>query len=113
ESSATDATSWSLDVSITDPAPRAVGDACSTAVDITSGSGTAELATAELDSGTSCGGTTTTSRDLFFYFDLTETRDVTLSTSGAGFHYVAVQETCGVPGSELRCRSGSGTVAHT
>jgi len=113
ESSATDATTWNLTVSITDPAPRAVGDACTTAVDITSGSGTASLATAELDSGTSCGGTSISSRDVYFYFDLATTRDVTLTTDGAGFHYASIQPMCGSTGSELRCRSGSGPLVQT
>jgi hypothetical protein len=117
EASTIDATDWTLNVTITTPpAPRAVGDACSTAVPITfspgpmmseTGMGSASLGTAELDSGTSCGGATAGSRDLYFYFDLATTRDVTVTTNGAGFHYVGTQTTCGMTGSEIRCRSGS------
>ena len=113
ESSATDATAWSINVSITDPAPRAAGDACSTAVDVTSGSGSAALSTAELDSGTSCGGSSISYRDVYFYFDLAATRDVTLTTSAPSFMYSSVQTTCGSIGTELRCRSGSSPLVQT
>jgi len=114
ESSATDATMWSIDVTITDPLPRTSGDACSSAVDITSAMGTVDLATQELDVGTGCGGTSISYRDTFFYFDLASTRDVTLMTSAVGsFHYVSLNGTCGTVGSEIRCRSGSGTVSNT
>jgi len=108
ESSNTAATGWSLDVSISDPAPREPGDACSSAVDITSAMGSATLALAELDTGTSCGGTSTAYRDVFFYFDLMTTRDVTLTTTAPTTQYTAVSTTCGATGSEIRCRS-SGT----
>ena len=113
ESSATDAMTWSLDVGITDPAPRVPGDACSTALDITSATGMVDLATAELDVGTSCGGSSTSDRDVFFYFDLATTRDVTLTTTAPSFHYVSLQTMCGVVGSELRCRSGSPPLVQT
>jgi hypothetical protein len=118
EASTTDATEWTMTVNITTPpAPRQPGDACSTAVpivltpgamDTASGEGSAMLSGAELDGGTGCGGTTPSHRDLYFSFDLTETRDVTITTAGAGFsHFVALQTTCGTTSSELRCRSGS------
>lgn len=113
ESSASDATDWSIDVSITDPALRAVGDACSTAVDITSGTGSVALSGAELDSGTSCGGATSSSRDVFFYFDLAATQDVTLTTNGPGFHYVGLQTACGDTSSEVRCRSATPPMSQT
>ena len=107
ESSATDATDWHLDAVITDPLPRAPADACTTVEDITFGPATASLDTAEFDVGTSCGGTGTAYRDLFFKFSLTTPQDVSLSTTGAGFHYAAIETSCGVTGTELRCRSGS------
>ncbi len=128
ESSAADAVEWSITVNIMPPAARAPGDACTTAVPITLadagggryvGTGMADLVTAELDSGTSCGGGTGTSRDLFFYFDIPATgpsggpRDITLTTNGAGFHYVSLQTACGVTGSDLRCRTGSGAFAQS
>lgn len=106
ESSATDATAWTMNVTITDPMPRAPGDACTSAIDITSASGSASLSTAELDVGTSCGGTTSSYRDVMFSFTLPTTRDVTLTTQAPGFHYAAVETTCGTIGSEIRCRSG-------
>jgi hypothetical protein len=106
---------WSLDVTITDPLPRTVGDACTSAVDITTAVGSVDLATQEFDVGTGCGGSTTSYRDTFFYFDLASTRDVTLETTvGTGtFHYISLNGTCGATGSEIRCQSGSGTVINT
>lgn len=104
ESSSAIASAWSLTVVITDPAPRPPGDACSTAIDITDGPGTASLATAERDVTTSCGGSSTFLRDLVFQFTLPTTRDVTLTTNGAGFHAAALATECGVVSSELRCR---------
>jgi hypothetical protein len=77
--------------------------------------GSVDLTTQELDVGTGCGGTSISYRDTFFYFDLATTRDVTLETMvGTGsFHYVSLNGSCGVIGSEIRCRSGSGTVTNT
>lgn len=113
ESSASDATGWTLEVSITDPAPRASGDACSTALDITSAMQSVSLGTAELDSGTTCGGARPPMRDVYFYFDLASTRDVSLTTTAPTTHYVSVQTTCGDLASELRCRSGSTSLSQT
>jgi hypothetical protein len=108
ESSATDATMWSLTITITDPVPRLPGDACTTAVDITSAPGSVPLATAEDDGANSCSTTSTLRRDAFFYFDLTTRRDVTLTTTAAtSFQYVSLATSCGVTGSEIRCRSSS------
>lgn len=123
ESSDAAAIEWTLNVTITTPpAPRDPGDACSTALpialtgagDTQTGSATASIgATTELDGGTTCGGSTTPSRDVYFSFTLPNTRDVTLTTNGAGFHYVGVQTTCGSAGSEIRCRSGSAPYAQS
>lgn len=107
ESSSATASTWSLTVSVTDPAPRPPGDACGTAIDITDGPGTASLGTAERDVTTTCGGTSTFLRDLVFTFTLPSTRDVTLTTNGAGFHAAALATECGVLASELRCRQTS------
>ena len=121
EASTTDATSWSLTVDITDPVPRVAGDACSSVIDITPpgagtmGSGSVPLAMMEFDSGTSCGGTSPTSyRDAYFSFRLTTPRDVTLTTNAGGsFHYMSLGTMCGVFGSDIRCRSGSGALVNT
>ncbi|MCB9601107.1 MAG: hypothetical protein H6720_12260 [Sandaracinus sp.] len=107
ESSSTTASMWSLTATITDPGPRPPGDACSSAVDITAGPGTASLGTAERDVTTSCGGTSSLLRDLVFTFELTSTRDVRVTTNGAGYHGAALQTECGVVSSELRCRQAS------
>ncbi|MDW8361425.1 MAG: hypothetical protein RMK74_03400 [Myxococcales bacterium] len=107
----TAAVDWTLEVSVTDPAMRAPADACSSALPLpTDGTAvSASLATAELDGGTSCGGAPPTQRDLYFYFDLTETRDVEVRVNGAGSHYLEVQRTCGssAPESVVRCRLGT------
>ncbi|MCC6875283.1 MAG: hypothetical protein IT378_13335, partial [Sandaracinaceae bacterium] len=114
ESSAADASTWSLTASFSDPAPRTSGDACSSALEITAAA-PASVAGAglELDSGTSCGGSSTSYHDASFYFDLAATSDVTLRTTQAATHYATLQTACGVVSSELRCWSGSGTVGQS
>ncbi len=108
ESSESDATDWSLTVDIHDPAPRLPGDACSTAMDITSSPASVSLSTAELDIGTSCGGTDSTYRDVFYRFTLDSPKDVELTTTAPGTHYAALSSgTCGTFSSEIQCRSGS------
>lgn len=110
ESSRTDATEWNLDVSIEDVMPRTEGDACSDPLELTDGGGasTVDLTRMEFDFGTSCGGTSPTAhRDAVFSFTLTEPRDVSLTTTAPGFHWMSIGTECGAFGSELRCRSGS------
>jgi hypothetical protein len=98
---------FGLDVTVTDPVPRVAGDACETALDITTAAGSVDASTLELDSGTSCGGSTIGYRDANFTFELASPRDVVLRTSGAGTHFAATGGECGTFGGELRCRSGS------
>lgn len=108
---------WRLDVSITAPAPRNPGDACSSAIDVTPAaddtprSGMASLSMMEFDYGTSCGGSTAVYRDAVFRFELTETKDVELRTEGMGVHFIGTGTTCGVQASEIRCRTGSSPYA--
>ncbi len=110
--SGSDANSFSMTVDISDAEPRLPGDACETAIDITeTGSGMVPLGVSEFDSGVSCSGST--NRDVYYTFELTETRDVTIESSGAGFHFLSLATECGVTGSELRCGSGSGTKTET
>ncbi|MFK7991794.1 MAG: hypothetical protein AB8I08_37600 [Sandaracinaceae bacterium] len=120
ESSDSDPRTWNLEVEITDPVPRNTGDACSTAIDISEatlgggGSGAVDITTLELDSGTSCGGSTGSSKDATFTFTLPETRDVTITTEADGStHYGQLQTTCADAGSSLRCWSGSGVRTQT
>ncbi len=120
ESGDVSSATYSMTVTITDPVPRVPGDACSTAVDISEatlgggGMGSASVGSLELDSGTSCGGTSTSYRDATFRFTLPTTRDVTLTTSvGTSFHYVSLQTACGDSSSDLRCWSGSGTLGQS
>ncbi|MEM9192304.1 MAG: hypothetical protein AAGF12_24230 [Myxococcota bacterium] len=107
QSSANDATNWTMDVTITDPVPRLPADACSTAVDITAATGMAMWPMLEGDGGTSCGGGGSSGRDAFFYFDVAALSDALVTTNGGGFHYSAVSTSCGAVASELRCISGS------
>ncbi len=116
ESSNGSAPMWSLHAVIEDPAPRNAGDACSTAIDISEavegggGSGMVSLSTLEFDSGTACGGTSSSYRDASFVFELGSTRDVTLTTSDSTTwvtYYTTLQTTCGDSTSSLRCWSGS------
>jgi hypothetical protein len=121
ESSAADATDWSLTVSITTAAPRNPADACATAMDVTptlDGTGrgmrtvTVPISTLEGDGGVSCGTSSPTARDGYFALTLAAPADVTFRSSAAAtFHYTALQATCGVAGSELRCRSGASPLA--
>lgn len=121
ESSAADATDWSLTVNIAPSAMRNPGDACSTAVDVTptlDGMGmgmrteTVPIAMLEGDGGVSCGTTSPSARDAYFSITLTSPSDVTFrSSAGTLFHYTALQNTCGVLGSERRCRSGASPLA--
>lgn len=108
ESSDSTSTGWTLDVTVTDPAPRLPADACETAVDITDSLQSVAIGSFENDVGTSCGGTGDTFRDAIFTFDLPSPRDVILSVdhSASAFVYVAVRSGgCTAP--ELRCRSGT------
>lgn len=116
ESSRADASTWSIDVEITDPGVRQPGDACSTALDITSGPQSAMIQPiAELDAGASCGSTSTFSRDLIYTFSLSETRDVNLEVMSPSTFAtsVAVATECGVAASEVRCRPGSSSASQT
>jgi Dictyostelium (slime mold) repeat len=101
---------WALDVAISPAAPRVPGDFCGNTIPITLvdgvGSASAALAGTVLDNGTSCGGTTSGYRDVFFSFDLNAPSDVEVNVSGPGYAYVGLEEQCGLIGSEQRCRSG-------
>jgi hypothetical protein len=111
ESSSTTAVSWELQVSVLDAMPRNEGDACSTAEDITDTSVTLPLSSLELDYGTGCGGSTSSSRDGTYAFTLTERRDVILETNVGAIHYLSVATECGNPATELLCTSGTPSLA--
>jgi hypothetical protein len=121
ESSDAAAVMWSANVTITDPIPRAAGDACSTAIDITSAPGSVDLAMMEHDSGNSC-RSGVAFRDAFFCFTVPAGgRDVALTTSGttpggAAFNVgtaLGNVGTCGLSGSELRCTTGTTPITQT
>ncbi len=112
EPSATDATDYSLSVTLTDPLP---GDVCSLPADVTPAAipGTRtvglDVSRLALDSAPSC-GPAGTGRDGVWTFTTTAVQDVTLTVSGvAGTIYGSLQTTCGTGG--LRCTTGSGTLS--
>lgn len=119
EASDAAARTWTINVTITDPAPRAVGDACSSAIEITppsgmtTGMGSTTLSTLEYDVGTSCGAATG-ARDAYFHFHTDALQDVSVTTSaGGGSHSQAVSTECGVRAAELRCRTNTGSYSQT
>jgi len=117
ESSSRDATAWTLNVGVTPAGHVQEADVCLTALDVTptlDGGGrgsttrTALLSTLSDDGGVSCGTISTLARDAYFVIDLPIVADVTFTTTVAtAFIYTALQETCGITGSERRCRSGT------
>lgn len=107
ESSRTAASTWSLTADIQPAMPRAEADSCGTAVDIGGATATVPIASLIYDSGTSCGGTTSSSRDASFFFTLTDTQDVVLTTEAGGIHYVSIASECGNRTTETFCASGS------
>lgn len=107
ESRFSSAFTFSLDVSVTDPTPRPAGDLCSSALDITDTMRSIDIAQLSNDGGLGCGGDVEPYRDGFFSFTLTETRDVTVTTTAPGVHLMSIAEpACGVPADEFVCRSG-------
>ncbi len=102
---------WELRVDIRDPSPQEPGDLCSGAIDITSAMGSVDLSAMESDGGVSCGAGT--SADAYFYFDLAETRDVTVNTNIPSFSsYFALSTACGAVGAERRCVRASNMASH-
>lgn len=95
------------------PTPDPPGDTCDSAVDITGGTETANIADLLLDTPPSCTSTFGTFRDAYFTFELTDVSDVTLTTSDGSFHYVNLMSTCGDLGTEVRCWNGSGSPVQT
>jgi hypothetical protein len=112
ETSDTSAGSWTVNVTITDPVPRVMGDACGTsAINITSGSGMVDLSMMEDDGGISCFDTAF-GVDANFYFDVPAGgADATVTTSGSSFFFgTSVSTECGSVGTEMRCTTGGGTL---
>jgi hypothetical protein len=121
ESSDVSAVTWNADITITDPVPRVMGDACSTAIDITTAPGMVDLSMMEHDSGNSC-RTGVSYRDAYFCFTVPAGgRDVALTTTGmtttGGSVFVGTalgeEGTCGLSGRELRCTTGSTPLMQT
>lgn len=108
ESSSSRATDWELEATITEAMPRNMGDACSSAIDITDTLASVPIDSLELDSGTSCGGRTSSSRDGNFFFTLTDVSDVQLESNVGSIHYTSLSEgTCGNPAAEVYCETGT------
>ncbi len=107
EASTTTASTWTLTADIQPAMPRNEGDSCGTAIDIGSATATIPISSLVFDSGTSCGGSTASSRDANFVFTLTDTQDVLLTTEAGGIHYVSVASECGNRATETFCASGT------
>lgn len=108
EAARPESASWTLTANITPPVPPGPGDACASALELTTAAptGTVAIMSLEDDGGASCGSFFGDTRDAVFTFRLTEPRDVTLTaTSSSSFASVAValQTSCGVASSEARC----------
>lgn len=112
EAASSTATAWTLGATVTPALPRAEGDACISAVDITDTTVSLPISMLELDTGTTCGGSTSASRDASFTFTTTALSDVILSTSAGATHYLAVSAACGNPASEVFCTSGTPDISH-
>jgi hypothetical protein len=96
---------------VTPPAPRAPGDACTSAIDITTAAGTVDMGTLENDGGNSC-MTDTFAVDANFFFDVPAGgADVTLTTTSSEpfgtWIGSSVGTTCGSTATELTCRTNS------
>jgi len=110
ESAERSSSGWSITVAITDPLPPPAGDTCVSPVDITTATGRVAAAGLDLDGSASCLSFTSGYRDAYFMFDVATTSDVELTTSTTSFSdIIALQTSCGVSGTELRCRSTDGT----
>ena len=107
ESASPTAITWRVEATITPAAIREVGDACSSAIDVTGRSATIPLTDLSFDSGTGCGGNTAAFRDATFSFTTTELRDVVLTSDAGGPHYVSLSPICGERAAETYCASGS------
>jgi hypothetical protein len=107
----TSATTWTIDVSITDPLPRPIGDTCVSPVDITTtaGSLSTTVLSPYMDGNASCLSSSAGYVDAYFMFDVAvlSNVEVTTRTTGSG-DVMALQTSCGSAGSDLRCRSTSG-----
>lgn len=122
ESSERSSASYQLNVTITDPVPRVLGDACSNPIDLTEtvlgggSSASVDLSRLEIDTGTTCGGGDVWSRDATFTFTLDEMRDLTITTTGPDTWttvYGHLQRACNDSSTTMRCWFGSGTNAQS
>ena len=112
ESESDEAAQWTLDVEITPPEPRTVGDTCAEPIEVGGGPGSVVWGQMEHDSGASC-GQGVAFRDAFFAFELTSVQDVRLETTSAGFHVVALSRECGSVAAELRCAAQVSPIVQT
>ena len=104
---------FDLSLRLEDPTPDPPADTCDSAIDITSMSGSANIADLLEDTLPSCTSSFGTYRDAYFYFDLAAEQDVTVSTSDGTNHYISLQTACGDVSTETRCWNGSGTPRET
>ncbi len=103
-------TELDLRVAYRAPTPEPENETCETALELVPDENqVAELATAEGELETTCGGTD--SRELVYYFELESPSDVEVAAvalDGYGLPWLSLRgEGCGDPSDELACRRGS------
>lgn len=117
EPSSTDATDYTLNVTLVDTPPPAPGDLCTVPIDVTPaaipGMRTAgtDVSRLMLDNPVSC-APAGTGRDAVWTFTTTAVQDITMTVTGSGTIYGALRGTC-APSTDLRCTSASGTISQT
>ena len=105
---------YSLDVQVMPASGSNPGDACvaGNPVDITSGTGTIDLATLEHtpDAGSFCRTNGSTATDAFFQFTLTSEQDVTVTTTSSPSvrHTAGLSDTCGSVPNDYNCLGATG-----
>lgn len=106
---ASNAELYTLEVMLTPTADRMRGDVCSSPIEATSTTATADLALLRNDGGLGCGGSGMMYRDAFFSFDVTVPSNVLVTTMAPVFHLFAVSTDCTIPSSELVCQGSNAT----
>ena len=113
EPNSTSAIEYELEVMVTNPVPRAMGDTCGSAIDATNNTVMVMARNLENDGGVSCGGDSPPWREAYFTVNVATRSTVRIDTSAGGVHLLAVQSTCGSTTSETVCRSGIPTSTET
>ncbi|MEM9067196.1 MAG: hypothetical protein AAGE52_01780 [Myxococcota bacterium] len=113
EPNSTTATDYELRATITPPVPRAEGDSCATAIDITDRSATVDVAALENDGGLGCGGDAPPWVDAFFTVEVATRSAVEFAFDPGVVHLYSLGTTCGDSATDLLCQSGIPTTTRT